>query len=462
MKKDNNRIKKFGTTLLVFIILLMFYFLLFDKDSKNNSHGSRTMMDLTCDKCNILIVTIDTLRADHLGVYGYNRNTTPNIDRLAENSIVFVNHYTTMPSTQPAHYSMFSTLPPYLSGYFSNRAPINSNFNPKGFLLAKILNKENYFTGAITSSLNFHNSSKFEAGFDTYYWPGKNYRNNPPNENDAAITANMVIDWINLSYNKKFFLWAHFYDPHDPYQPPKEFDIFEIDNNSQEREEVLLSISKYDGEIYYVDFQIGRIINYLNSENLLNKTIIIITSDHGQGLFQHLDYSGNGDLLYEEQLKIPMIIYVKGVKDRFSMVTQNTQLSPTVLKILNLTNAYSDVPTLFENRNPIMYYESDICINQQVNNCYPNNSITGKSISIRHKNLKYIYTPTKKGFYEEIYDLSNDPEEIENIAKYKLEKYFFRIALYMVKNKIYSRNIPDKNVYNAQNYQMLKSLGYIE
>jgi arylsulfatase A-like enzyme len=177
--------------------------------------------------------------------------------------------------------------------------------------------------------------------------------------------------------------------------------------------------TRYDGEVFGVDFNVGRILDYLEDNGLLNNTVVVVTSDHGEAFGEHDYYNDHGDLLYEDQVWIPLVIYDRGIALRSDRLSLNTQLMPTVLDILDITDSFSRAPSLFsDKRLPVLIFESDRCISPDVNNnsCYPVNSTVGKLIATRKGRFKYIHTPTKAGRVEELYDLESDVGELNNLT----------------------------------------------
>lgn len=422
-----------------------------------NSENEEFIDKVRCPGCNVIIITIDTLRADHVGYHGYRFNTTPNLDKLAEKSVIFTNFYVTLTSTQPSHYSLFSSLAPYESGYIINIMALDKDFAPKGVMISEILKNNAYYTGAITSSPNFNRDSGFPKGFDTFYFPGDEF--SPMKVNNATMTVDKALAWLKEHSNEKFYLWVHLYDPHDPYDAPDKFNVFKTEDSSMEPKDIKF-IDSYDAEVHYADYEIGRIISFMDENYLFNNTILIITSDHGEGLYSHRGERSHGTLLYEEQIKAIFMIHAKGINGTYDTLSQNTQVFPALLTILNISKTDLKKPALLEKGVEIMIYESDRCIDPQVTECYPFNSALGKSIAIRYKNLKYINTPAEDGAHEEIYNLANDPKETQNIINSTFAKYLFRLWILSVDAKI---RIPDKIKLDnrSEEYNSLKSLGYL-
>jgi arylsulfatase A-like enzyme len=426
----------------------------------------------SCPDCNLLLITIDTLRADHLSCYGYNRKTTPNIDRLAENSIVFTNFYAPIPTTNPSLATIFTSKPPYVHKLQSNGHKLSENETT----LAEILRENGYFTGAITAAEHISNHSGLEQGFETFDSPIRN-----PKQKYSWIyirtadsTTSLALKWLRNNSDKKFFLWVHYFDPHVPYTPPIKYNIF---SNLLDRYMNALSllnpkygrnsnIADYDGEIFFVDSELSKIIKYLGGNNLLKRTVVVITADHGESLGEHNYYYNHGGLLYENQLKIPLIIYDRGVLSKSGKFSQNTQLMPTILDILGIDDRYSTSPPLFDEEElPVLIYESDRCSFPEISHsrCYPQDSILGKLIAARNGRYKYIYTPTEEGYTAELYDLNADPEELNNLIEnpnFDSQRETIKKTVLEVKNLIHDPQNEEIQV-NNETIEVLKSLGYL-
>jgi arylsulfatase A-like enzyme len=256
---------------------------------------------------NVLLVTIDTTRADHLGTYGYKRDTSPNIDKLAADGTVFVNGWAHAPSTR---YSM----PAILTG----RLPLDVYYDysvnwpgllPKATTLAEMLKPLGFHTGAITNYEYFDPKRHFNQGFDEYDnsdaalhggVPGKG-----PEESHGSSSkqqTDKAISYVERHMADRWFLWVHYYDPHYAYEPHPEVPSFGTDR-----------MALYDGEIRFTDWHLGRLFDELKAKGLYDKTVVVITGDHGEAFGEH-GYETHGYHLYET--KVPLIIRVPGMAPR--------------------------------------------------------------------------------------------------------------------------------------------------
>lgn len=260
----------------------------------------------------IVVITIDTLRADRLGCYGYFRDTSPTIDRLASDGVLFERAVTTMSLTLPAHTSMWTSLHPLQSGVLGNaqRYQIDPDSRNVRFL-AEILAEIGYATSAVISARVIRGETGIDLGFQAWDEPDTVERR-------ASDTTDIALRWLGANQEHPFFLWVHYFDPHSPYDPPEPFNkVFQttdglreyLDENSftdPDSQRVLDSNNLYDGEILYLDSQIARLLNWLEQTGLYEESTIVLVGDHGEGLGQH-DWFDHGRI-HNEQLLVPLII----------------------------------------------------------------------------------------------------------------------------------------------------------
>lgn len=284
---------------------------------------------------NILFVTIDTVRADHVGAYGYSRPTTPTIDALAAEGGLFENAFAHAPSTR---YSM----PAILTGRYPSQVLWDNSMwwpglSPDNHTIAEILHEQGFATGALLNYDYFEKKRRMDQGFDEY--SNKNAALHRLTTNDPASTrgtsskeqAEDAIAWIDAHAAKRFFLWVHFYDPHFQYERHPGTQEFGPDDGDPQ--------ALYDGEIRFTDDQLGRVIQRLRDLGLYDKTIVVVVSDHGEGFGEHgLDFHGYH--LYAAQTKVPLVIRVPGLApQRIAMPAGHVDLLPT---LANLAGAAPD------------------------------------------------------------------------------------------------------------------------
>src|SRR5579862_3956589 len=286
---------------------------------------------------NVVLVTIDTLRADHVGAYGYKQIKTPNIDGLAAEGARFERAFAVVPVTLPSHSSMLTGTYPMLSGMHDFSANKLSPLQPT---MASVLKQAGYRTGAVIAAAVLDSRFGLNQGFDFYYdhfdFSRLDEANLDEMERPGNAVADVALDWLAKNSDKKFFLWMHLYDPHAPYNPPEPY-----------RTEY--ASRPYDGEIAFADAQVGRLLRYLKEKGLYQNTVIVLTGDHGESLGEHGEKT-HGFFVYNATMHVPLIIRVPAiarpgiVSDPVSLV----DLMPTILEALGV-----EVPSQVQGRSLI-------------------------------------------------------------------------------------------------------------
>ncbi|MCA9680511.1 MAG: sulfatase-like hydrolase/transferase, partial [Myxococcales bacterium] len=257
----------------------------------------------------VVLITIDTLRADHLGTYGYGRDTSPRLDALAAEGALFVNGWAHAPSTR---YSM----PAILTG----RLPLDVYYDygvsgwpgilPKATTIAEILRDRGLHTGAVVNYHYFDPYRHMDQGIDPGDYDNSNARlhqgSDPAHTKGSSSReqTDHAIKWLDTLGGQRFFLWVHYYDPHHEYERHREVPQFGD-----------APMDLYDNEIRWTDSQIGRLFDDLKRRGVWDKTIVVVTGDHGEGFGEH-DVTHHGYHLYAAQTKVPFIIKVPGQPPR--------------------------------------------------------------------------------------------------------------------------------------------------
>lgn len=309
------------------------------------------------DEPNIILISVDTLRADHLGCYGYSRDTSPTIDQLAKEGVLFVNTYSHSPTTLPSHMSMLTSLYPTNHGVYTvslgRSLREGQKLDPSIVTLPDLLRSKNYFTTAITGGGQVSSYYGFSKGFDCYQENKGNLL-----EDTAESLFEKTAHWINNNRDKKFFLFLHTYQVHTPYVPPSPYDRMYLNKKAKWKEGYLIEIleerqgkyskltndekenliSLYDGEIRYADeYFIKPLIAELKKLNLYDQTMIIITSDHGEEFYEHKGWE-HGHSLYNELIRVPLIIKFPHDKFKGKTVESVARIIDIVPTILGETN----------------------------------------------------------------------------------------------------------------------------
>ena len=425
------------------------------------------------DLPNILFITIDTLRADHLGCYGYGKNTSPNIDSLAIKGVLFRNTISQIPVTNPSFATIFTSIYPHDHGA-QNGMPLDNKFTT----LAEILKQQGYITAAFVSGYPLvAKISGLQQGFDFYddKLTKHLHKGLSPEytERTADETTNLTIKWLKNNRDKKFFLWIHYYDPHGPYKPPspynrlfleKEkkqlkipFNKIEYYNRLDNISDANYYIAQYDGEIAFTDMHIGNILKELKKLKLTQNTLILFISDHGESLIEHNDYFDHGSNLYDEQIKVPFIIsYPSSVPENKIIDNQVrcVDLMPTLLDFLGIQTSIKP-----EGRSliPLIFGKKINSDSEAYSETFAP-EVPMDKFSIRFKNSKFIFTPKTK--IKEFYDIGSDPEELINIFNIKsLEAKTYEKKLFTWMGKYATRT---KGEVSDTIKEKLKSLGYFQ
>ena len=304
--------------------------------------------DVAAASPSILVVTIDTLRADHLSGYGYFRTTSPFVDDLARESVVFEQAFAPIATTLPSHTSMFTGVYPHEHGILANihKGQIFRR-TPHLRTLAELLDDAGYTTCAVVSCLPLNPSFGLDTGFDQYYAQKRHRRAHEAT--DAALAFLETVEGDDAPY----FLWVHYFDPHGPYDPPEPYDAqFRADatlrsyldeRRFSERaqrptgqwNEAAEGVDGYDGEIAFVDQELRRLFDGATRLGLLEGAVVSILADHGEGLNQH-GVAGHG-LVWDEQLHVPWMMRIPGVAPRrIAAPVSLVDFAPTLLHVIDV------------------------------------------------------------------------------------------------------------------------------
>ncbi|MGH9368560.1 MAG: sulfatase-like hydrolase/transferase, partial [Thermoanaerobaculia bacterium] len=268
----------------------------------------------------VVLISIDTLRADRLPAYGYRLVETPNLDAFARDAILFENAYCQAPLTLPSHAVILTGLPPYRNGVRDN---VGFRLSPSVPTLAALLKAAGYATGAAVSSFAIRAETGLDSGFDLY---DDRFSGGSSNERPGLATVEALEKWMDTVDDRPLFLFLHLYEPHTPYAPPEPF---------RQR----YAASPYDGEIAAADAAVGRFLEDLKRRGLYDPALVILLSDHGEGLGDHGE-DEHGVLLYREAIRVPLLVKLPGSSragDRVARPVSLEDLYPTVASFLRLT-----------------------------------------------------------------------------------------------------------------------------
>jgi arylsulfatase A-like enzyme/Flp pilus assembly protein TadD len=346
----------------------------------------------------VLLITIDTLRPDHLGCYGYAAIRTPNIDQLAREGVRFSQAYTPVPITLPAHASLMTGEFPLANGMHD----FGGNKLPSGTVtLAKLLHDNGYTTAAFIGSAVLDSRFGLNQGFATYFdhfefGPLEEVHLDAIERRGDRVTDE-ALRWLKHNPTHPVFLWVHLYDPHAPYNPPEPY-------ASRYRDH------PYDGEIAFADAQVGRLVAALKQQGLYDKSLIVLVSDHGESLGEHGERT-HGFFIYNSTLHVPLIVKMPGavprvVQDEVSLV----DVMPTVLQALKIR-----IPPSVQGRSllsPALGRPAETTSNLYAESYPPLLHFGWNRLrSLQSRGLKYIETTRP-----ELYDTRTDPGELRNLA----------------------------------------------
>ncbi|MFA6049049.1 MAG: sulfatase [Candidatus Micrarchaeia archaeon] len=390
---------------------------------------------------NIVLISMDTLRADHVGAYGYFRNTTPNIDLLAGRGALFENAIAQAPWTLPSHASIFTSLDPDVHG--SNRVidpakPVGISENLS--TVAEELKKNGYATAGF-ASFNILGFTGFERGFGKYavlqgQKTGREWRGG---------VSERAISWLEQNNRTPFFLFLHYFTPHAPYAPPEEFrefadpqysgkfagkkeitpaDMALLAKDAQNgeggaaKQDTGYAIALYDGEIKHADSQAGSVLAWLEENGLLENTLIAVLSDHGEAFLEH-GQTGHGNSAYDEEIKVPLVIAGPKVPvgARVTAQARLIDVAPTLLDAAGIA-----IPKQFQGRSLLPAARGE---KQTETAAYSETRLRHNVRAVRTGSSKTILNlppagpqaaATSGGEYYEYYDLEADPGEKQNLS----------------------------------------------
>ena len=435
---------------------------------------------------NILLISIDSLRADHLGCYGYQRDTSPIIDELAASGALFENTVSTTSWTLPAHMSLLTSMDISVHGVGRDGVSLHPSIGT----LTQGLKKEGYATACFCSSPYMNPAFGFDRGFDLYRnidLEDEKIKDTilpPPEERDAVhedITSpritGLAIDWISKHRSRPFFLFLHLWDVHYDYIPPAPYDrLFDPDyqgdidgkdyiHNDDVKPGMDLRdlehiIALYDGEIAYVDYHLGLIFKELKKLGIFDNTLIVVTADHGDEFFEH-GSKGHRNTLYDEVVKIPLIVHLpreemegRKIPSQVSII----DIAPTILDLAGLA-----VPDQMQGSSLISLLRGG----DQPDDRYALLELGGILTALRSNSWKLLFNT--RALQTIIFNLKEDPGENDRVGIADLPEWsrINRIFYDRLKNnrdlarkyRGEESGVPVK--LSPEQEKRLKSLGYI-
>jgi arylsulfatase A-like enzyme len=458
----------------------------------------------TSEYPNVLLITIDTLRADHVGCYGNDSIRTPAIDAIAAGGALFRRTTSSVPLTLPSHASILTSSYPPIHGVRDNA---RYRFEQSIPTLTEILKNEGYVTAAFISAFVLDSRFGLDRGFDFYDDHIQNqayfffFSASPPftmaaackmlglappykPERKADRTTDAAIAWVEKNRDKRFFMWIHYFDPHGPLNPPPPYDTLYLDPDVDRREfvdnieryitlqgqfdssglsagEIDAIRTLYRGEVAYTDHHIGRLLTAMKDHGTDNRTLIVLTADHGQSLSEH-DYIGHSTELFGEIMSVPLIIhYPPSIPSGIEVAhhVRSIDIMPTILDLLDI-----DIPETSQGRSLVPLVggprADDIDPMVYLETLHPVKKKT-RLFGIVSGDHKYIRSI--EGDREELYQITTDPGEMNNLAETQTAlRDSMRVELLTLMEEMEAHASSRERPLDRETTEAMKALGYIQ
>lgn len=464
-----SNLRKHCLEISVFVLVIATYLLAPSAEIYSGDHDKQIeQTTVNTAKPNIILIGVDTLRADHLGSYDYPRNTSPNIDKLAKGGTLFEKCIAPIPRTTQSVATIMTGKYPKTHGVRS----LGDDLDENEVTLPEVLRQNSYTTISIVATGVLY--EKIQRGFDFIIETKEEFKATQTTDHAIEILANI---------SEPYFLWIFYRDPHMLYAPPEV--LFDREytgrfqkkltytptkgdmafrNNMSERERVH-AIALYDSEIKYMDNEIGRLLDFIEKKNSNN--IVIFTSDHGEGLGEKNFYYDHGDLLNQPAIHVPLII--KGIDfgvKRVDKVVRLIDIMPTILGAVGIEDVGANTDGV-DLRNVVSvdgltldaYSETGVPIIKAAieTGRRLNSSIAARLRSVISGDMKIVYVPTEEGVVFELYNLSADPAEENNlIGTTNADDLKEKILTW-----VESDGEKQRRRVSAEEMERLRSLGYL-
>ncbi len=434
------------------------------------------------NRLNILLVTIDTLRPDHLGAYGYRRKTSPNIDALARRGVAFDEAYTYWPKTRGSFVAFMTGRLASQSGY-SKTHPLLIDFNPT---LASVLQEAGYDTLALVDNPNVAASLGYSKGFRRYRETWEEAALASEMDRARAITGDAVAYLGAATPERPFLLWLHYVNPHAPYEPPPPFDEA-FQDKAAARGPVLQPaagfhggvprqwakagrtlgwyVAQYDGEVAAVDAELGRVLAALAASSVEDRTLVVLSSDHGESLGEHDYFFDHGENLFDPSMRIPLLLAGPGIEPgrRSGELATTLDIVPTLLDALKVSYPpdLAGLSLLGATRGePLAGRERLPGMNDR--------NLLGQW----GKRFKIVATPSEGGTHYALFDRLLDPGETRDKAPKKsevlreerreLELFRERIDAQLARTRRQLEGHSGAERLSAEACEKLKAMGYVQ
>jgi arylsulfatase len=432
------------------------------------------------NQLNVLLVTIDTLRADHLGAYGYARATSPRIDALARRGVLFEQAYTYWPKTRGSFVAILTGRLAAQSGYGKSH-PLLVDFNPT---LASVLAEAGYDTTAVVDNPNVAASFGYAKGFKRYRETWEEKALATETDRARAITKDAAAYLGAAKKERPFLLWVHYVNPHAPYDPPAPYDTAFLDAQAtagpalpavngfhggvpkqwaKAGRSLGYYVAQYDGEIAAVDAEVGQVLEALERSAVRDRTLVLLASDHGESLGEHGYYFDHGENLFDPSLRIPLVVAGPGIEAgrRSSELASTLDIVPTLLDALKVSYPpdLAGVSLLGAARGQAL--ERRRLPGQNDRNL----------LAAWDRRYKIVATPSDTGSSYALYDRASDPGETRDASAAKpdvlreerreLELFRERIDAQLVRTRRLLEGRSGVVTPSAEACERLKALGYV-
>lgn len=433
----------------------------------------------------VLFITVDTLRADMVGVNGHPRPSTPNLDRIGEAGVVFERHYSTVPMTAPSHATMFTGLWVAEHGLLRN----GNTFPAEVPTLAETYREAGYRTAAVIGSMVLDKKFGMDRGFDVFdqsieLRDGLRRRRKTSAERYASEVVDVALSILDdTPQDQPLFLWVHVFDPHAPFEAPERH--IEAAGSKVHfrprlentrlflREELLGAYLGYELEIAYTDHELGRLLEAWDTRERGPNSVVAITSDHGEGMGEH-GLMEHALFLYEEQLHVPLVIRAPGRIEPGSRVETPTSMIDLAATLVELATPGADSPlpgadltgalrgeavrTVAAERPYFSDFDLELAPRAQALTLYEDRgNARGAQVTLIDSDWKFIKSADVQ---PEIYDLVEDPSELENLYREQSE----RLAEFESRLGQWSQGLAptaaSESLEDEDTLRMLEALGY--
>ena len=427
---------------------------------------------------NLVFISLDTVRRDHLSVYGYERATTPFLEALAAEGVRFEDAFAQATNTAPSHASMFTGLYPQTHGLIRNGYPMSTT-GPT--TLAEILGAEGFATAAFVSGYTLESAiSGLDRGFEIY---DDDFEENA---RDGSRTLEKAVAWLDsVDPDRRFFLFLHLFDAHGPYRPPTAYaDLFRSDSagdplrriaryqrlHDDDGERISTAnpyVDRYDALIRYQDDLVARLVDSIDVE----RTVVVVTADHGETLSERYHSFDHGGRVFDEQIRIPLIVVSPGLDPAVvEGAVETTDLLPTILELLDVEPSAEleiegrDLSPLIAGRSPgkeLVYSTAQATRWRYGDRGYRLDE-EQQIKTARTDSWKLIRYPGRTDEIFELYDLKNDPGETDNVAdRYPEIRDRLRQDL-EIWEQGWATGIEPSRELDPEVEERLRALGYLE